>query len=341
MTAMSLVLANSCNVQAQRPNLDESVSDEARFPISRGDNFTFQPAAGSMCQWAVAQYPLSGKQFFILDSQPACAPVAGNASTTLRLQFGDEIAPGNATLTVQCKEPSVWNFIISDDEPERGGKTVLDSVCHSGDLPSDKDGFRGGWQEGSNAGSQGGSAGAGGPSKSSFLPGHRGNWSQDMSTSLSAPSLGLPNGFSKGSNQASNTSNTLEGEDPSAVNTGLADTSPEAPTSLISGGPSLHSNDAADPGATGANKPASGSENDLPSTQVIRGSLGAVPLRTDSLPTVRSTTSYSGEAADGGTHASATERPLGPTARPTTGIPADDSQAFNTGALPSSCVCTC
>jgi hypothetical protein len=360
-TAMSLVLASICNVQAQRSNLDEGVSDEARFPISRGDNFTFQPAAGSLCQWAVAQYPLSEKQFFVLDSQPACAPVAGNASTTLRLQFGDEIAPGNATLTVQCKEPSVWKFIINDDEPERGGKTVLDSVCYSGDIPSNKDGFGGGWQNGSNAGSRGGSVGAGSPSGSPSLPGQRGNWSHDMPTSLSAPSSSFSNGLSQGSNlasnpasnptsnpasnpasnQASNPSNKLTGGDPSGVDTVLTDTNFGIPTSIISGRPSLHTDDAAEPATTGTNNPASGPENDLPSAQVPRGSLGAVPVTTDQLPTLQPTTSNPGEASAGDTNASATEQPFGPTAGPLTSTPAGDSQASTTGALPSSCVCTC
>lgn len=356
-TAISLVLASICSVQAQRPNLDESGFDEARFPISRGDNFTFQPAAGSLCQWAVAQFPLSGKQFFVLDSQPACAPVAGNASTTLRLRFGDEIAPGNATLTVQCKEPSVWKFIINDDEPERGSKTVLDSVCHSGDLPSDKDGFGGGWQNGSNAGSQGGKAGAGGPSGNSSVPGQRGNWSHDIPTSLTAPSSGLSHGFPQGSdsapnptvnpgsdlasNPASNPSNTLAAGNPSAVDTDMTDNNFGIPTSLISGRPSLHTNDVADPAATGANDSASSPENDLPSSRVPRESLDAVPITADAPSTLQPTMSNPGEAADGDVNASATKRPPGPTVGPVTSIPADRSQASTTGAFPSSCVCTC
>ncbi|KAM0703968.1 hypothetical protein Q7P35_008974 [Cladosporium inversicolor] len=202
-TAMSLVLTSIYCVQAQRPDSAESLSEEARFPISRGDNFTFQPAAGSLCQWAVAQYSLSEKQFFILDSQPACTPAEGNVSTTLRLQFGDEVAPGNATLTVQCKEPSVWNFIINDDAPERGRKTVLDSVCHPGEIPSGKNGFGGGWQNGSNSVDQGGSAGINSPSGSSSLPGQPGNWSHGLPTSLSAPSSAFVDGFSQISSPAS------------------------------------------------------------------------------------------------------------------------------------------
>lgn len=207
-TAMSLVLTSIYSVQAQRPDSAESLSDEARFPISRGDNFTFQPAAGSLCQWAVAQYSLSEKQFFVLDSQPACAPAGGNVSTTLRLQFGDEVAPGNATLTVQCKEPSVWNFIINDDVPERGRKTVLDSVCHSGEIPVGKDGFGGGWQNGSDSVGQGGSAGVNGPSGSSSLPGQTGNWSHGLPTSLFAPSSAFIDGFSQGSSPASNSASS-------------------------------------------------------------------------------------------------------------------------------------
>lgn len=207
-TVISLVLTSIYSVQAQRSDSAEGLSDEARFPISRGDNFTFQPAAGSLCQWAVAQYSLSEKQFFVLDSQPACTPAGSNVSTTLRLQFGDEVAPGNATLTVQCKEPSVWNFIINDDAPERGRKTVLDSVCHAGEIPIGKDGFGGGWQNGSNSLGQGGSAGVNGPSESSLLPGQTGNWSHGLPTSLSAPSSVFVDGFSQISSPASNSASS-------------------------------------------------------------------------------------------------------------------------------------
>ena len=344
-TAISLVLASVCNVQAQRSNLDESTFDEARFPISRGDNFTFQPAAGSLCQWAVAQYPLSRKEFFFLDSQPACAPLAGNASTTLRLRFGDEITPGNATLTVQCKEPSVWKFIINDDEPEREGKTVLDSVCDSGNLPSVKDGLGGDWRNGSNAGSQRGSTGTGGPFGGPLLPGQRGNWSHNMPTSLSAPSpsfsMSFPQDSNSASNPASNPSNTLTGGDPSGTATDVAVPSLGFPTSLISGRPGSHTSDAAGPSTTGANNPASGSENDLTSARLPQESLSAVPLTTDPLRTAQSTMSDSDGTAGENTNASAAKQPLGSMVEPITSMPVDGLQASTTGALASSCVCTC
>lgn len=339
-TAISLVLASICNVQAQRPNLDESAIDEARFTVSRGDNFTFQPAAGSLCQWAVVQYPLSRKEFFILDSQPACAPLAGNASTTLRLRFGDEIAPGNATLTVQCKEPSVWKFIINDDEPERQGKTVLDSVCNSGDPPSVKDGFDGDQRNGSNAGSQRGSTGTGGPFGDPLLPEQRGNWSHDMPTSLSTQSSSFPTGFSQDSNPASNpapnTSDILTGGDPSGTAIDAGPPGFRFPTSLISGRPGSPTSDAVGPSTTGASNPASGSENDISSAQLPEGSLSAVPITTDPLRTAQSTMSNSDGATDGNTNASATKQPLRSAMEPVDGL-----QASATGALTSSCVCTC
>lgn len=350
---ISLVLATIHSVQAQKPNLDESVPDEARFPISRGDNFTFQPAAGSLCQWAVAQYPRSGKQFFILDSQPACAPVTGNASTTLRLQFGDEIAPGNATLTVQCKEPSIWNFIINDDEPEQGSKTVLDSICHSGDLPSAKDGFGGGWQNRSHAGNQGESAGSTGPSGGSFLPGQQANRTHDTPTLTSATTSGLSNRASPisdlvsnatsnpGSNQAMDPSNSLTGEDPSGADSGLADNSIVAPTTVISGQPNSRTNDAEDPTPTGPDIPTPESEDNPSPGQVSQESPNAASLTADPTSNLRPTMGNSGSAVDENTDASATGGPPGPTAGPATSIPAEGAQASTTGAFPSSCVCTC
>lgn len=364
-TAMSLVFTSIYSVQAQRPDLAESSSGEARYPISRGDNFTFQPAAGSLCQWAVAQYSLSEKQFFVLDSQPACAPAAGNVSTTLRLQFGDEVAPGNATLTVQCKEPSVWNFIINDDEPERRHKTVLDSVCHPGEAPSGNDGHGGGWQNGSNAVGQGGIAGISGPSGSSPLPGQPGNWSHAIPTSLSAPSSAFVDGFLRGSspasdlassaasnlasnpvsdpvsNQATSPPTMLTSGRPFEIDTNRVDTDYMIPTSAISGESSLQTDITSQPLPTRAHNPASGSELDLTSEQASRGPFGTVPLMTDSLPTLQPTTSNLGEAADGGTSPSSTKHPFEPTLGPTSSVVADDSQALATSALSSSCVCTC
>jgi len=344
-TAISLVLASIHNVQAQRPNLDESAFDEARFPISRGDNFTFQPAVGSLCQWAVVQYPLSGKEFFVLDSQLACAPLAGNASTTLRLRFGDEIAPGNATLTVQCKEPSVWNFIINDDEPEQEGKTVLDSVCDSGDTSSVKDGFDGDRRNGSSAGSHRGSTGTGGPFGGPILPGHRGNWSHDMPTSFSTTSSRFLTGFSQDSNSASNLasnpSNTLIGGDPSGTAIDAGAPGSRLPTSLVLGRPGSPTSDAAGPSTTGASNPASGSENDLPSVQLPQESLSAVPPTADPLRTEEPTMNNSDGATNGNTNASATNQPLRSIMEPMTSMPSDGLQVSATSALPSSCVCTC
>lgn len=376
-TAMSLVLTSIYSVQAQKPDLTESLSDEARFPISRGDNFTFQPAAGSLCQWAVAQYSLSEKQFFVLDSQPACAPAVGNVSTTLRLQFGDEVAPGNATLTVQCKEPSIWNFIINDDATKRGRKTVLDSVCHSGEITSGKDGFGGSWQNGSNSAGQGGSAGINGPSGSSSLPGQPGNWSHGLPTSLSAPSSAFVDGFLQGSSPASDlvsnpasnlasnpasnqvsdpVSNQASGQAPNqatnpptmltsarafGVDTNLVDTDYEIPTSLISGRSGLQTDGMSKPFATSAPNPASGSELNLPSEQASLGTFGSIPVITDSLSTLQPTMSNLGEATEGNTSPSATKQPFEPTFGPMSSVVADDSQALVTSALSSSCVCTC
>lgn len=369
-TAMSLVFTSIYSVQAQRPDLAESLSDEARYPISRGDNFTFQPAAGSLCQWAVAQYSLSEKQFFVLDSQPACAPAADNVSTTLRLQFGDEVAPGNATLTVQCKEPSVWNFIINDDGPERGHKTVLDSVCHSGETPFGKDGFGGGWQNGGNAVGQGESAGISGLSGPSSLPGQPRNSSHAMPTSVAAPSSAFVDSSLEDSSPASDmalnpTSNlasnpasdptsdpvsnqastipptVLTSGRPFGVDTSLVDTDYVIPTSLISGQSSLQTDGVSQPFATSAHNPASGSELDLPSEQASRGSFGTVPVMTDPLSTPQPTTSNLGEAADGDTSPPSTKQPFEPTLGPTSSVVADGSQALVTSALSSSCVCTC
>ncbi|KAM0714693.1 hypothetical protein Q7P37_009710 [Cladosporium fusiforme] len=125
-------LACTRTIHAQTSRIIESSLEEARFPVNRGFNFTFEPASGLQCLWAVARYPDGQNEFFKLEPPPICSysTYTRNANaSTLRVQFGSDLQPGNATLTVQCKEPSVWNFLISDDEPLHQGGTVVASIC--------------------------------------------------------------------------------------------------------------------------------------------------------------------------------------------------------------------
>jgi hypothetical protein len=128
---------------------------------------------------------------------------------------------------------------------------------------------------------------------------------------------------------------------PFGVDTNLVDTDYAIPTSLISGQSSLQTDGVSQPFATSAHNPASGSELDLPSEQASRGSVGTVPVMTDSLSTLQPTTSNLVAAADGDTSPSSTKQPFEPTLGPMSSVVADDSQALVTSALSSSCVCTC
>lgn len=341
MVAITLVLASIKTAWAQTTAPEDGVSDEARFPISRGANFTFQPSSGSLCHWAVAQYPGSGKEFFALDSQQTCPQLASNASTTLRLQFGDEVEPGNGTLTVQCKEPSVWKFIINDDEPEREGKTVLDSVCDNGDLPFEKDSLGGGGLlNGSSAGNQTSNAGVGSPPWETFVPGHRGNWSHDPPASTSLESTTFLHDSPHSSIPASNFKNTMgnggsvrTGVPPASAGSGLAASPDQGQMSSQLGNAPMSSADIAD-------HPISASESDLSSARMPRQSFGAVPLTNDLPPTAQTIADGSDQAAMGDTGPSVTEQISGSTWASTTSIP---TEIVNTSAADplSPCVCTC
>jgi hypothetical protein len=157
---------------------------------------------------------------------------------------------------------------------------VLDSVCHSGDIPVGKDGFGGGWQNGSDSVGQGGSAGVNGPSGSSSLPGQTGNWSHGLPTSFSAPPSAFIDGFSQGSSPASNSASS-----PASI----SGTSP-APSSGSSPASDLASNPASILGPNPA--------PDQISDPVSNQASGQVPNQT----TNPSTTLTSGRPVEAGTN---------------------------------------
>jgi len=134
--ALSLVHGRCCLAQTTTTTQD-SVLEEARFPVSRGSNFTFQPSSGSLCYWAVAQYDERRHEFFNLESQPVCPPSVANVSTTLLVRFGGRSRPGNVTLTVQCGEPSVWNFLVKDDGASYDGETTVQPICSEDESHTD------------------------------------------------------------------------------------------------------------------------------------------------------------------------------------------------------------
>ena len=134
--AFSLVHGRCCLAQTTTTTQD-SVLEEARFPVSRGSNFTFQPSSGSICYWAVAQYDERRHEFFNLESQPVCPPSVANVSTTLLVRFGGRSRPGNVTLTVQCGEPSVWNFLVKDDGASYDGETTVQPICSEDESHTD------------------------------------------------------------------------------------------------------------------------------------------------------------------------------------------------------------
>jgi hypothetical protein len=131
VSALSLACAGYAHAQISATH--DSTLEEARFPVSRGSNFTFQPSSGSLCYWAVAQYPDESQEFFRLQPQPVCPRSVANVSTTLRLRFGAGLQTGNATLTVQCNEPSVWNFFINEAESDYEGHTAIEPICEEED----------------------------------------------------------------------------------------------------------------------------------------------------------------------------------------------------------------
>lgn len=132
--ALAFGVTEAVYARAQMTAVQASDLQEARFAISRGSNFTFQPATGSTCRWAVAQYPDQSTDFFDLASQLRCSDLDTNGTSTLRLRFGGNIEPGNVSLTVQCKEPSVYQFLISDHETDDRGSTSIESVCGGNDV---------------------------------------------------------------------------------------------------------------------------------------------------------------------------------------------------------------
>lgn len=240
-------------VEAQ--DLSEASLDDARFPISRGVNFTFQPSAGAQCHWAVAQYPGSRKEFFVLDASPACPGLADN-STTLLLRFGSEVVPGNASLTVQCDEPSVWQFIVSLDEPVGGRKTTLNSICDAEGTNGRSDG----WHSPMIASGPSFVSPSAGRLRPTSLMGYPGNWSfsptGSMSKWLTSLSTTPPNPIA--SIGKSGGIESPVGADPKAApgaSTGLPLSVAQSPPDSLSGSVStLSKNDVDSPTSSGLDR---------------------------------------------------------------------------------------
>lgn len=325
-------LAYLSQVLGQAGNPADDSLDDARFPILRGANFTFQPSAGVRCHWAVAQYQGSGKEFFVLDGKPACPGLAEN-STTLVLRFGGNVVPGNASLTVQCDEPAVWHFIISREQPVGFGRTTLTSVC-------DIDGVNGlssGWRSPTVASGFPMVSASAGRLRPTSSVGYPGNWSFTPTNSMPPWLTGLS---STSVHSITSTGNSDETGSMLSTDTMLA---PGATTGLLPSTDQGSSESLMGIGSTLSSNRGGSTSSMLTSTRQT-GSLSGLQDQTTKVgsvtPMEQSATHDPSATADPGYGTSSTK-----TSQAEGIIPTDSDQGSQdtktTATAPSPCTCTC
>ncbi|OQN95118.1 hypothetical protein B0A48_18869, partial [Cryoendolithus antarcticus] len=137
-----VLLAAVASAQRTDPSLTE-----ARIALSIGEELTFEPSTDYACQWAVLEYFDNSTQFIDLASNLTCIQDEQNVSSTLRLVFGHNVAPGNASVLVQCQSPLTFEFFVGNRSIATTMTTSLYSLCDnnadaiSGMSDSDHAGF--------------------------------------------------------------------------------------------------------------------------------------------------------------------------------------------------------